>query len=281
MTANADIGMANSDGSGCVPFIDDSVPDLNGRVTQYSDWSNHGMIIFNVHNSVCAQGLLSTIKSDKTGLSPIGAGGWANWSPDGSKIVYDRCGNIYVANADGSTEKPLTTDGKSIYPCWSLDGTKIAFFRNDNIWTMSADGSNQRQITTGSFPDAQPDWGIINVKTSVAELTSSSFSKPEGFVLQQNYPNPFQLHSSASMLRTGKGTEISYYLSKTDYVTMKVFNVMGQEMANLVSMYQGPGQHSVFWNGRDQQGQEVPAGIYFYKLRAGQFSITRKMMVVY
>ncbi|MGH7450885.1 MAG: DPP IV N-terminal domain-containing protein, partial [bacterium] len=251
----------------------------------YSDWSINNIIVFNANDCghTCEQGLLYIINPDKTGLKQIGKGAWTNWSPDGNQIVYDRCGNIYVANADGSNEKQLTTDGKSIYPCWSPDGTKIAYFKTDDedIWVMNADGSNKRAVTNGSFPDAQPDWGIINAKTSVAERPASSMSTPEGFILQQNYPNPFQLRSSASMSRTGEGTEISYYLNKTDYVTLKVFNLIGQEIASLVSVYQGLGQHSVFWNGRDQQGQEVPAGIYLYKLRVGQFSITRKMMVVY
>lgn len=271
---NEDIWMANSDGSGCVPFIDDSVPGIDGPVTQAADWSINNIIIFNAHacGRCCNEGLLYAIKPDKTDLRQIGFGGWANWSPDGSKIVYDYCSNIYVANADGSNKTALTADGSSSdprgYPCWSPDGTKIAFFRNNNIWTMNADGSNQQQITNGSFPDAMLDWGKITIITAVSALRQAV---PERFELEQNYPNPFNPE-----------TTIEFNLPRSEKVNVHIYDVRGNLVRTLLDGEQElSGYYRLNWNGQDDRGKPVSSGVYFYRIQAGNFTQTKKMTLLH
>jgi TolB protein len=105
----------------------------------------------------------------------------ANWSPDGSKIVFARerpgtangsiagNGDVYVMNADGSHQTRLTTHGNDdFYPIWSPDASKIVFTRgngnsksgerNTDVWVMNADGSNVVQLTHTARNDVATDW---------------------------------------------------------------------------------------------------------------------------
>lgn len=90
---------------------------------------------------------------------------------------------------------------------------------------------------------------------------------PTSFSLGQNYPNPFN-----------PSTSISYRLSAPSNVSLVVYNVIGKEVAILVQTYQQPGAYEVRWDGKDTAGELVPSGIYFYTLRAGQFTATKKML---
>jgi len=86
---------------------------------------------------------------------------------------------------------------------------------------------------------------------------------PTEFALQQNYPNPFN-----------PSTTIRYQLAKRTHVLLKVFNALGQELAMLVNAEQVVGNHQVDWT------PALPSGIYFYRLQAGEFAETKKMILL-
>jgi hypothetical protein len=92
---------------------------------------------------------------------------------------------------------------------------------------------------------------------------------PSLFSLEQNYPNPFN-----------PSTAISYQLSAVSSVSLKVFDVLGREVATLANGVGKPGVHSVQWNGRNERGEVVSTGIYFYQLRAENLVTTKKMMLL-
>ncbi len=92
---------------------------------------------------------------------------------------------------------------------------------------------------------------------------------PSSFALQQNVPNPFN-----------PSTEISFSLPKACEVSLEVFNVMGQKVAGLVNEFKAAGNHTVKWNGTDDVGQTVASGVYLYRLKAGDFVETKKMILM-
>jgi len=94
-------------------------------------------------------------------------------------------------------------------------------------------------------------------------------SLPEGFTLNQNYPNPFN-----------PSTVITYSLATSADVDLVVINVLGQQIRTLVNEYQSSGDHSVVWDGRDQGGNQVASGIYFYRMSAAGAVDTKKMMLL-
>lgn len=88
-------------------------------------------------------------------------------------------------------------------------------------------------------------------------------SLPKSYSLEQNYPNPFNA-----------ATAVRYQLSASSYVTLKVFDVLGREVATLVNEAQQSGSYNVPWN-----ASGLPSGVYFYRLQAGRFVETRKMVL--
>ena len=93
--------------------------------------------------------------------------------------------------------------------------------------------------------------------------------QPKNFKLSQNYPNPFN-----------PTTTISYSLSKTSEVSLKIYNLAGQHIRILVDGKQSSGQNYVVWDGRDRYGFRVAAGIYIYELRTGEEAQARKMVLL-
>ena len=100
-------------------------------------------------------------------------------------------------------------------------------------------------------------YGTTGVQHQADEL-------PARVLLEQNYPNPFN-----------PSTTISYALPAQSFVTLKVFNVLGQQVATLVDGIESPGSKSVRF-----EGSGLPSGAYFYRLQAGSYSTTKMLMVV-
>jgi agmatine deiminase len=94
-------------------------------------------------------------------------------------------------------------------------------------------------------------------------------SLPDCSVLSNSKPNPFN-----------QMTNIKYQISKSGPVRLKVYNLAGQVVKTLVSDHRQAGFHTAIWDGRDDRGQAVPSGVYFYKLVSGEFSGTKRIMVI-
>jgi hypothetical protein len=107
----------------------------------------------------------------------------------------------------------------------------------------------------------QPDFTPIDVSLSGA---GTSPNLPKTYALNQNYPNPFN-----------PTTEISFDLPKSSHVELNVFNVLGQNVKTLVDQNMAAGSHTLTW---DASG--VASGVYFYRIKAEDFTATKKMMVL-
>jgi hypothetical protein len=99
---------------------------------------------------------------------------------------------------------------------------------------------------------------------TVVGVGNPSNTVPAQYGLQQNYPNPFN-----------PATNISYELPEAAFVSIKVYNLLGGEVATLVNREQAAGAYEV---GFDATG--LPSGVYFYRLNAGPFSATRKLLLL-
>ncbi len=103
----------------------------------------------------------------------------------------------------------------------------------------------------------------------IDSLTGIPLPPTPSFSLMQNYPNPFST-----------STTIEYSLPNSAPVTLTVYNILGQRVAKIIEPMQSKGPHSIVWNGRDEKGKKVASGIYFYRVRAGAFSATKKMILL-
>jgi WD40 repeat protein len=100
-------------------------------------------------------------------------------------------------------------------------------------------------------------------------IAGGSVNVPENFLLVQNYPNPFNPQ-----------TTIEFQISKPCDVTLEIFNMLGQKVAELVNEHKDSGYYAVVWNGKDDNGTDVANGIYFYRIKAGEFSDVKKMVLL-
>ena len=99
--------------------------------------------------------------------------------------------------------------------------------------------------------------------------TAESAALPETFALEQNYPNPFN-----------PSTQISFALPEASEVELEIYNIMGQKVRTLVSSSFQAGFHALQWDGANDFGQRVASGIYLYKLQAGSFVQTKRMILM-
>ncbi len=138
-------------------------------------------------------------------------------------------------------------------------------------YTVSADlpgfDPQASKTATASYtPQGVPVFGSVDLSLSavVSSVADPSSAIPEKFALSQNYPNPFN-----------PSTQISYQLPATEKVDLRVFDILGREVAVLASGVQSAGQHSVKFD-----AVSLSSGVYFYRLSAGSSVATMKMLLL-
>ncbi|MBL7032849.1 MAG: CotH kinase family protein [Candidatus Delongbacteria bacterium] len=129
-------------------------------------------------------------------------------------------------------------------------------------------------ISEGRFPDGTGDFiqmtptpGATNLNG--VEATLATNLQPNRFTLLQNYPNPFN-----------PATTISWQLAAPAWISLTLFNTLGEQVAILASGYYTAGQHFAVWDGGNTSENNLSSGIYFYTLRVGESSESRKMLLV-
>lgn len=93
--------------------------------------------------------------------------------------------------------------------------------------------------------------------------------RPENLSLSQNYPNPFN-----------PATIIEYEIASRGHVDLRIFDLLGREVIELVDEERNAGRYRVVWNGKDRKGLLVSSGTYFYRIEMDQKTIVRKMITV-
>ncbi len=116
-------------------------------------------------------------------------------------------------------------------------------------------------------------WAQDVFKTGLTDFPNDDLAGegpiPQNFRLYENYPNPFNAE-----------TTIRYDLPLQKGVRLTIFNMIGQEINKLVDDVQEAGSHSIRWDGTDAFGNHVPTGVYFIRLYAGHWVVTRKMLLL-
>jgi hypothetical protein len=105
--------------------------------------------------------------------------------------------------------------------------------------------------------------------TGINENHPGSSVLPDKLKLFQNYPNPFN-----------PSTNISFRLTEPELVTLNIYDISGRLLKNLLNTNLSAGSHSVRWDSKDESGKTLAAGVYFYKLSAGENSSTKKMLLI-
>ncbi len=131
-------------------------------------------------------------------------------------------------------------------------------------FSLLVDGKATNETFTFGERGERLEVGALSLREGADGVTL-----PTDFNLSQNYPNPFN-----------PSTKISFSLPKASEVTLEVFNVLGKRVALLASGFHEAGESTVTWDAVTDDGQPVASGMYFYRLKAGAFSQTRKMVLL-
>jgi hypothetical protein len=180
-------------------------------------------------------------------------------SSDGKNIILNWQTATEVNNYGFNVERVVET-----LPTMSLQWIKIGFVQGHG---------NSNSQKSYSFEDKNPKSGKVdyrlkqmdtNGKYEYSKVVEIDVKIPVIFELKQNFPNPFNPE-----------TVISYQLPTAGNVTLKVYNILGAEIATLVNEIKKPGSYDVKFNGKD-----LASGIYFYKLSSGSFVDTKKLILM-
>ena len=201
----------------------------------------------------------------------------------GTNLFAGTDGGVFLSTNSGTSWIPASTglgNNGSVYAL-ALSGTNLfAGTWGDSVFVSTNNGTSWRSVNTGlgstgsvhalavsgAYLLAGTDIGVWRrplsdmISTSVNTLRADI---PSAFALEQNYPNPFN-----------PSTTIRYELPKSGSVSLRIFNTLGQVVASLVAGKMEAGYHQATWNAN------VPSGIYFYRLQAGDFVQTKKMILL-
>jgi hypothetical protein len=147
----------------------------------------------------------------------------------------------------------------------------LAIWLVDPVLGVAHDLRESNQYFVAGATEDQPKRLQLAVgRREFIERTIENRPVPTVFELSQNFPNPFN-----------PATTIRYGLPVNDRVTLRVFNLRGEEVVTLMSgEEQKAGYHVAVWDGRDQRNLTVASGVYLYQLRTSRYSMVRKMLLV-
>jgi len=120
-----------------------------------------------------------------------------------------------------------------------------------------------------SFGTYKIEVGMASDFGSVTGVESNIEAVPLVYNLKQNYPNPFNPE-----------TRIYFEIPQAHDVTIAIYNMLGQKVKTLVKEHFKAGSHVVNWNGKNDHGLQVPTGMYFYRIKAGEFIASKKMVMI-
>jgi hypothetical protein len=126
-------------------------------------------------------------------------------------------------------------------------------------------------------PGERTEIKLVNLRVNESQVMELNLSYvvsvgalvPREFSLSQNRPNPFN-----------PVTSIEYSLPARSHVVLEVYNLLGQKVTTLVNEEQEAGAHQAIWDGKDKVGNSVSSGIYFYRMKAENFSEVKKMVLM-
>ena len=263
--------VVKSDGS--IFFTD---PDFNIPTGQHSELGFRGIYRISPSGNIR---LLDSAFDKPNGIcfSPDEKKLYVNESPKGEIYVWDIINDSTISNKKLFNKVSPYADGMKVDPAGNLYCTG-----SGGVWIFSPEGKYLDKIVIQNQSPSNCAWGDSDRKTLYITSGSSVYrirlapttgvdkrsgsSIPESIKLFQNYPNPFN-----------PSTTISWQQRERNFVNLKVYDSLGCMVATLLNEYREAGIHN---SGFNTDNYSLPSGIYYYRLTVGNFSQTRKMILL-
>ena len=176
----------------------------------------------------------------------------------------------YYTKVTGDFEKFHLITGVTDDNVWKIPYHHIKYYMNEagleeaegtwDVWASDNEGVDATWSSNGYF--------TLTIDASGLTVTEGE-TLPESYALHNNFPNPFN-----------PSTTIRYDLPEDGLVTLTVYDMMGREVRRLVNEKQSAGFKMTAWDGLNSAGSQMSAGLYFYRVQAGNFSQTKKMLLL-
>ena len=178
-------------------------------------------------------------------------------------------GEVHIFDLNSQVEYKITNDNNIL----SFD-----FYNEEtNLLTYLTERSQSGVITipikiTGKIADMDVRYKFVDANGNIVSQSTQSIkieNIPDQFKLHQNYPNPFN-----------PITTINYDLPQQTHVNLIIYDILGREVVKLVSEEISAGYKTIIWDSRNNYGDPVSAGIYFYQIQTKEFVKTKKMILI-
>ncbi|MEA3287627.1 MAG: T9SS type A sorting domain-containing protein [Candidatus Marinimicrobia bacterium] len=220
--------------------------------------------------------------------------------PDGSgqlsipenAVSYSRyivAGRLHEHESAGMGGIPDLPDGiQSVSNIYYIGHDQLRLNREATLTLSLTSNQLEQAATLGVYLLRDEHWrylgGIVDVADQQLDVTTGQLGRfviatgdhpqaelfiPKVFALEQNYPNPFN-----------PSTTISFSLPRDAAVTVKVFNMLGQEVTTLVDGHYPAGMHAIQWNARNGSPAQVASGVYFYTIESADVRLVKKMVLL-
>jgi hypothetical protein len=224
----------------------------------------------------------TTIKYDSSGNELwVKRYNCANGSDWPYAIAVDGSNNIYVTGESGCGGVTIF-DYVTIkyYPngdtAWLRKYHGPVEYGDDYAYALAVDNSGNVYVT-GASQGSGTDYDYCTIKytkTTGVEDETEDKEKPTEFALSQNYPNPFNPATAIRFKVEGQRLKVPVP------TTLKIYNILGEVVKTLVNEAKLPGNYMVQWDGKNDKGQQLASGIYFYELIVGDYTSSKKMVLL-
>lgn len=193
-----------------------------------------------------------------------------------TNIWFDAAGDMLVSDYNGTAVKRFDAAGTYVnnFLTGLSNSEGVDFFPNGNILIGNGATSSVKLfdnagnyiedfISSGAGNLLTPNAVVIRENNAVS-VSGSGNSFINNYILEQNYPNPFN-----------PGTIISFSIPNSEFTQLKIYDALGTEINSLVNEYKQSGNYDIEFN-----AENLPNGIYFYRLISGNYSDTKKMILL-
>ncbi|MCE5270839.1 T9SS type A sorting domain-containing protein [bacterium] len=207
------------------------------------------------------------------GVKKFDGNGWTTMSGISSTwsihLALDSLDGLWAGNYSGLSK----WDGRKWVPQEDNSGflnsiNTLMLDSHNHLWLATNDGLRSFNPVRGV---KRADSPLPNGNEGITPIVNATPSLPRAFSLGQNVPNPFNPSTTIGFSLAGYNPE---------RVCLKVYDLRGRLVRTLLDRLFAPGAYSVLWSGDDDSGRRLGSGVYFYRLSAGEFTRTRKMVLL-
>ncbi|TET24207.1 MAG: DUF5050 domain-containing protein [Candidatus Cloacimonadota bacterium] len=217
------------------------------------------------------------------------------WSPNGAWIVYQKAAasniyQIYKVPSSGGSEEALTSDSRHHErPQWSPNGAWIVYQKMDaagryQIYKVPSNGGIEIPLTSDNYNHEYPQWSPDGSEITYQKMDGTNYQiykvSSAGICETMVSSSPDLYLKIRPSVCTANTVKIEYAVTRNEMISLRIFDITGSVVTDLVNGKARPGIYRITWNGTNLNGDRVTGGCYFVKLKTESISITEKIVVV-